>query len=969
MPPRGRRTPPAPRRPAKGKEDWRPHVDKAWIAAREAAKLLPTFTSFARSITGNRTVRVVLGDSFKTDGHTIMITPPIALGEERQHDKHICSKRGKDKRMLCPACDAREMLLWPLYHEIGHIAFNSNDPPEDYHRGLINKVVEEWHPYRVCAHGLLMKEKIRYGRSCLALAAAFDPYLAQLTNAFEDARVNSSMFRARAGLRVMFDAGTQRAFESGVEVPHTDEVVMWSDADPNAQVVIGLFLIASGYEVEENYLREEVREVLEDEELIRIAESVPLARNPKQVFERAVEAWLRLQKLGVCHHPKCEPTPDMPSLGNDGGEGGDKPNNDKSDGAPPESGSDGSGDSGSGTGDTPSGGAGAEPGRPDGEPPAGGSPMGGKADGEPSSGAGGGDSTDGGDGGLDHEDKPGDTPSEPSDVRDGGDSGSPDDRDEPMGSSGGDGDPRSGDDADTDSSASDSEGTGEEGSGSAGDDDRADGSSASSESEESEEHRDGSDSDADASSARDEGSGPEESEAPSDKGDGSDSDADPATEGDDSLVDGESDDDGPDAESDGRVETDRSDEGGSDGEYPEAELTEDFVDYDDMSSPVGSLSPGHKLPVVFEPGDPEILGKFLNLFNCHKMDSDPGEHAVEHGMEMGPADGGPLDEATLEAMKMAVEIAVVQSELFDKVSIGVTSVQHTKFPQPSINWSEGASSGWGERALTVKDIEVAGSIVNSATMKARLVFEDNARARNERGLKAGRLDSRMLGRRVPVDDDRLFKKKTRLAKKEYAVLIGIDCSGSTMSNNRLTRMKKAVWAQAEMLNRLGIKFAIYGHSGTTDNKGIPRGLRAAREDDPYGYDDPSYSYALQIMEIKGFETPWDNRAKTALASLTPQAANLDGHTMQYYRHIVEQRRESDKVLMYYTDGSMPLENYDEELEILQSELVVLKRKRITTMAVGIDTDAPMQYGLDTCIVRSDADIPGVVDHLKKRLIG
>ena len=982
MPPRGRRTPPArPLRKAKT-EDWRPHVDKAWVAAREAAKLLPTFTSFARTITGNRKVRVILGDSFKTDGQTIMITPPIALGEERTHDKFICSKRGPDKRMLCPACDAREMLLWPLYHEIGHIAFNSNDPPEDYHRSIIKKVVEEWHPYRVCAHGLLMNERIMHGRSALSLAAAFDPYLAQLTNAFEDARVNSSMFKARAGLRVMFDAGTQRAFESGVEVPHTGEMVMWSDADINAQVVIGLFLIASGYEVEEGYLREEARQILEDEELIRIAEGVQYATSSKHVFELALTAWLRMQKLGVCVQEKCKPaeSDDIPSLGNDGGEGGDKANNDKSDDGKPDDGdSGGAGGAGSGGGDG-SGSAGANPSdsasgkppadsaRPTDQPDSGGAAGGGKGDDESASGSGGASSEDGADGGLGNEDGPGDAATEPSDVRDGGGDGSSEDRTESVGSPGADGDPGSDSSANDDSSSPmDEAGTKEEGPGSSGDGDISDGSASSSGSEESEESGNGPDSPEDASSARNEAAGSDESETPSDEGAGADADAgaedlgDP-DHGDRSGEDGPADDDGPDAESDDGLEGDLPDEGGSDWESSEGDLTD--------AGPA-DLSAKSKLPIVVAPGDPEVLGKFLNLFNCHKIDSDPGDHAVDHSTdgEYVITDGA-MSDAALEAMAKAVEIAIAQSELFDKVSIGVTAVHHVKFPQPSIGWVEGASWGWGERALTPKDIEVAGSIVNSATMKARLVFEDNARARNERSLRVGRVDARTLGRRVPVDDDRLFKKKTRPGKKNYAVLIGVDCSGSTSSNNRLTRMKKAVWAQAEMLNRLGIKFAIYGHSGTTDDSTKPRGL--ARERSPYGgyYDDEAgYTYALQILEVKGFDSPWDNKAKTALASLRPLAANLDGHTMEYYRHQIEGRRESDKVLMYYTDGSMPLENYDEELDILQNQIAILKRKRITTMAVGIDTDAPMQHGLDTCIVRSDEDIPSVVDYLKKRLIG
>jgi hypothetical protein len=89
--------------------------------------------------------------------------------------------------------------------------------------------------------------------------------------------------------------------------------------------------------------------------------------------------------------------------------------------------------------------------------------------------------------------------------------------------------------------------------------------------------------------------------------------------------------------------------------------------------------------------------------------------------------------------------------------------------------------------------------------------------------------------------------------------------------------------------------------------------------------------------------------------------------MEYLRKRVEESQATDKIILYYSDGKMPLENYAEELEVLQREILYCRRRGITLLGVGIKTDSPAQHGLETVQVNNDEDIPKVIDLLGKRL--
>lgn len=308
--------------------------------------------------------------------------------------------------------------------------------------------------------------------------------------------------------------------------------------------------------------------------------------------------------------------------------------------------------------------------------------------------------------------------------------------------------------------------------------------------------------------------------------------------------------------------------------------------------------------------------------------------------------------------------AIVQSLYFETGSTRIAGVREHYYDTPLLH-SNGdfASTGWEAKAGIVKwsgyslvsagvegDFDPVESILSPALARLRKAFADNAVGGRLRHRSSGRVDRRALGKRAPIGDDRLFYKKKEIVKKDYFVIIAIDISGSTFGQN-LMMAKKAALAQAVLLHRLGIKFAVYAHSAYVDIPNYDAGMN------------------LDIYHVKDEHEPWNDKIAQRLKDLCPAENNLDGHSMEYYRKVAEKSKATDRVIMYYTDGEMPAENYTEELFILRREIKYCKERDITLMGVGIRTDSPIKHGLDTVRIDEDRDVIKVVTHLEKRLTG
>lgn len=314
-----------------------------------------------------------------------------------------------------------------------------------------------------------------------------------------------------------------------------------------------------------------------------------------------------------------------------------------------------------------------------------------------------------------------------------------------------------------------------------------------------------------------------------------------------------------------------------------------------------------------------------------------------------------------EVAEEAVDRAIVQGIYFTTPSRNIFGVREHRYGSPVIVSGFNMSNGWDHNAylrmgFSRNEMGISGdfdppeSILGEALLRMRVAFSDNKRHKELRHRKSGKVDARVLGKRAHMKDERLFKKRTLPGKRDYFVLISMDLSGSTIGRN-IALEKRAVMAQATLLDRLGVKFAIYAHSGN--------------------YHDPTAKakkFDLDIYMVKEPNEVWDTKVKDRLRELGPDSANIDGHALEYMRKVLDGRNETDKIILYYSDGKMPAENHDEELQILQREIRICKQREYTLLGVGIRTDSPIRHGLDTVRVDEDADVVKVVRHLEKRLL-
>jgi hypothetical protein len=480
----------------------------------------------------------------------------------------------------------------------------------------------------------------------------------------------------------------------------------------------------------------------------------------------------------------------------------------------------------------------------------------------------------------------------------------------------------SGDDSDDDESEqddgdeADGDGDGDGGNKSDEDDDDAEGSGGDSDSDSDDESEQDDDADGEGSGSGDDSD--EESEQDDDAGgegsDGSGGDDEGDEEDDDSPSNTEMTDDGRQVGKDERSDAEQSEEGGDADD-------EALGDESDSGSAPDEDSEAQPIPPQGF-GDPEETDSLFKHFGQHDEDETP-----------------PTPEERRQQEE--VERAIRQADHFDKPSrlLGLKVVSSDECDDSTNPYQR--QHAFGADPLMP---EIHPSMIGPALAKARIVFTMNKRGKVERNLEAGqRLDGRVLARRFATGDPRLFEKRSRPGKRSYFVCVGIDCSGSTSSYGRIGMIRAAALAQGDLLARLGIDFAMYAHSG--DGEGV------------------------MIHEIKRPQDPWGAKQREAVGRLRPFGGNLDGHTLEFYRKVLDRRSETDRLILYYTDGQMPAGNFNEELAVLQDNIDICRRKSYTLLGVGVHTDSPEEHGLETVRLDGPQDIAKVVDRLRSKFAG
>lgn len=394
------------------------------------------------------------------------------------------------------------------------------------------------------------------------------------------------------------------------------------------------------------------------------------------------------------------------------------------------------------------------------------------------------------------------------------------------------------------------------------------------------------------------------------------------------------------------------------------------VDTAPFNGPSGPVAAPTPVPMVH--GTPDDAARALSKFLMHGYDDEIGlldEMAAPSDTEPTANTferqvGIPVDDQQYEELvDLLLDLAIKQVGMFDAPSVNVVATEKVTFPMRGIRWSPEDTrelQGFHPYELTTA-FAPSEQLLGSVVLHARTVFDANKRSHLDRNRRSGRINTRVLGRRAPVGDDRLFAKKVVPKKRDYFVVLGGDASGSTSREARNAKIKRSVHAQAELLHRLNVPFAGYMHSAyycSVNNFGPLN-----RTTGPNG----SLLIWNYLLPFKEPNDQWNDEAKLKLASTNHVSQNLDGHTLEAYRKIAMESTATDRIVIYYTDGEMPAENKEEETEILLREIDLYKRHGIDLVCVGIQTDSPKRYGLPTVRVDSDEDIIKVIKFLDEIL--
>lgn len=990
--------------------------EQVWEAVTVLRSKLSDMTKFARVITGNPNLTVDITTGVPhTMGNKVFIRPPLGLGAKHEHQRSMCGQRDLSGRQMCRACQVREVIDFYLFHELAHVICKTQDRVGSKEFQTARREALRLHP-EGCPHN---KEVIKdldharaFGCDSMSLGGIFNKWLPTIINVLEDARVNENTFVSRPGLRRVFEMNLERLLTEGTEVG-VDKTASWSDSPINSQFMIGLQIQASGASFEGAF-DASVIEALRDPELTVLCGRVLQLDSVFQVFNLALEVHKRAQELGFCELDPCtveDEAPDIGSLGTPGGEdsaseagsGGDGESADDAEGdSPDRSGNPGAADKG-----------GESEGSPDSEGSGEGSGNAESADAEPSG--------SGNDSSSSEQSSSAPSPGVGDDGEAGTDRGEPECRGTDSSS-----EDSSGEANEPGSTLPDSsdESGGQEAAGGTGN--QADGSSADGSNypvvqpdrqESGKGTRQTGDTDAGISgSENEESEGSGEVDAGSESSNlpapGNDREADASADtGDDAGISGSSGEVGASewldqhsptdtvgtAESgedkgdpDGQGVQSESLEGSNEIESERASNSDETSDSSDPANPWdvenheerhvtgdpfdgsnGSIGPSTPEPMV--PGTPDDAARDVSKFLMHGSEGQAGlldvmaaedSNKAEHG-DAENLIGLPLDDAEYaDLYEGLLALALGQVGIFDGPSENVATTEIAEFPMRGIRWQPEYTC----EALKISQADLptafapAETLIGSALLHARTVFDANKRSHRDTNRRSGKVNTRVLGRRAPVGDDRLFAKKVVPKKRDYFLVLGGDASGSTDRYERNAKIKRSIHAQAEVLHRLNLSWAGYMHSAYWSSLTDFRAAGSRKLSMAGGH--LIWNYLLPFKEE---HESWNDHTKTKLASVNPISQNLDGHTLEAYRKIAMRNAATDRIVVYYTDGEMPAANKDEELEILYREIDLYKKYSIDLVCVGIQTDSPLKYGLPTVRVDSDEDIVKVIKFLDEIL--
>lgn len=995
--------------------------EQAVRAVENFRPMLSMLTAFARAYSRNQRTRVKMaptGGTPCTDGHDILLSPPIALGAKVKHDRSVCDRRDERLQLLCPACAIREDVLVVLFHELAHIVHGTFEVVPDWQRAeMMQRAIKE-SGIKNPQIFIDKIEKMPYNvkTSYIAMSKLISPYLGFIVNALEDARVNAETWKARPGTKRGFDAWVRRIFEEGYH-GSDGTYYNWRERPLNLQAMIGLFIRASKFSNTEGWLAPSIEEMLDSQPIQVLLWQFETVRGVQGSYQMALKFLDELREQGFCRtqeEERPEPAPEQP-----------EETEEQNDDTEPEP-QDGAGSDEAGLSDSDESSGVGSPDGGDGDA----DDEGSESDGSPGS--------EDGDSAEEYDDSSGRSDSgespevdsmEPSADEEGDEgSGAPSD-DAAEDSAGGEGLPEGESDvgesdADTDAGESepsehgDSDSDGSEagetgaGDGAPSDDmDSADGGGASDSDDASDDQRDvGAGEDGGPDESANDSSGHEQAGAghpgDGDPGSSEGSDADPGERED--AVDSD-----PGSADPGEGELEDG-EDAADGAADRPGRSGDSEDLSDASSDQDGEADEYE-------GDPyesahrgsgDIEGNPLEeVVPDGRSGDQPGDHLEENQLaeDAGGDDAAGESDAPLErGDTLAIDLRDCEYGEPDDIGEALRQFGGHKEDGSVDDGSDPEGYGFDKLAANEVDRAILQGIyfeTPSANVASLRVHDYDCHQREDNGtdlsvgwtgkiywaasrsdMELGRviedIPESVLGRalmktRAVFDDNKRNHRETGKrsgrvnTRSLYKLRVGDD--RVFYSKNKPGKKDYFVVIGGDASgsttgeNLQLIKTSMLAQAELCSRVGVDFEVWMHTADakiDNMG----EVSYTLDMYCIKTKDEPWDEKRRQRLHDMYPVSGNLDGHTLEFYRKRADASRATDKIIMYYTDGKMPAANHDEELEVLQREIKTCKTKGYVCMAVGIHTNSPIEHGFDTVQIDSIDEIIRVVEHLDKRLV-
>ena len=272
------------------------------------------FAPLVRTVTRNPNLKVVSwGSAPATDGKTVYLQTPWALGETLEHNTALCALRDEGHLSLCPACRISDEVRADMWHESAHITERSFEEMSRHTLWLIIKERFQHELDTLDQHKMTaLRDKFLNAPSSLAALKCVDKWLLMTWNVIEDIYVNRRLYAARPGVEPGMQATTVTAFTKGLVDPNTGKP---ADRGRDLDAMMVPYLIGhglDGYPGVKDYFGPEHVGLFDDADLKAIVDDIPSECSIGDRFDLSLRLLVKLRELGFLPRPQDSLLPPQP---------------------------------------------------------------------------------------------------------------------------------------------------------------------------------------------------------------------------------------------------------------------------------------------------------------------------------------------------------------------------------------------------------------------------------------------------------------------------------------------------------------------------------------------------------------------------------------------------------------------------------------------------------------------------------